>query len=417
MGVIYVVAEAMKLGFTNGDPDWCNLGQGQPEVGELEGAPPRWSRIDIRPQDHAYGPIDGIPELREAIAAHYNRLYRRGSRSRYTAENVSVAAGGRLVLSRAFAALGDVTLGYQIPDYTAYEDMIGYHQHRFTPVQVPAPESDGFALTPERLRREVADKGLGAFVISNPCNPTGRVIRGDDLAAYVRLAREAACTLVLDEFYSHFVYDGDRPAPGPVSGAAFVEDVERDPVLLVDGLTKSFRYPGWRVGWAVGPREMVANLGRAASAIDGGLGVPIQRAAVAVLEPARADQETEALRRAFSRKRNLMVERLGAMGIRVARPSEGTFYVWASIAGLPAPWNDAEVFFRRALEQRVLTVPGVFFDVNPGRRRRGPSPLASWVRFSFGPPEENVRLGLDRLEAMLSTRPARGLVESAPEPG
>jgi aspartate/methionine/tyrosine aminotransferase len=142
---------------------------------------------------------------------------------------------------------------------------------------------------------------------------------------------------------------------------------------------------------------------RAASAIDGGPSVPMQRAAALVLEPTRADQETAALRRVFSRKRNLMVERLAALGIRCARPSEGTFYAWASIARLPAPLHDAEVFFRRALERRVMTVPGAFFDVNPGKRRRGPSPFRSWVRFSFGPPEANVRTGLDRLAEMVAS--------------
>jgi len=401
MGVIYVVAEAMKLGFTNGDPDWCNLGQGQPEVGEMEGAPPRLASIRLEPGDHAYGPIDGTRALREAVAAHYNRLYRRGKRSQYTAENVSVAAGGRLVLTRAFAALGDVRLGYQIPDYTAYEDMIGYHRHRLTPIVLEAKEADGFAIPPADLERAIDRHELRAFVVSNPCNPTGNVIRGEDLARYVACGRERGCTMILDEFYSHFVYDGDAPAAGPVSGAEFVEDVDTDPVLLVDGLTKSFRYPGWRVGWAVGPREMVEVLGRAASAIDGGPSQPIQRAALEVLEPARADQETRALRSVFSRKRSLMVERLRAMGVRITPEPSGTFYVWGTIEDLPAPLNDVETFFRRALERKVLTVPGVFFDVNPGKERRGPSPYATWMRFSFGPPEDNVRLGLDRLEALV----------------
>src|SRR6188508_2203492 len=119
MGVIYVVAEAEKLGFTNGHPDWCNLGQGQPEVGPMAGAPPRISTVSLEAGDHAYGPVGGTRELRERIAAHYNRLYRRGQRSQYTWENVSVASGGRLVLSRVFAALGGGNLGYQVPDYTA----------------------------------------------------------------------------------------------------------------------------------------------------------------------------------------------------------------------------------------------------------------------------------------------------------
>jgi len=402
MGVIWVVHEAMKLGFRNGHPDWCNLGQGQPEVGEMEGAPPRYSRLELAPHDHAYGPINGTPELRAAIAAHYNRLYRRGQASQYTADNVSVAAGGRLALSRIFAALRPGAVGYQVPDYTAYEDLLDYHRHRVRPVCIAAREQDGFVLPPERLARALEAEQLTAFVLSNPCNPTGRVVRGPMLEQYLRLCRESGAVFVLDEFYSHFIYDGDQPGSGPVSGAAYVEDVERDPVLLVDGLTKSFRYPGWRVGWAVGPKAMIETLGCAASAIDGGPGQPIQRAALEVLQPARADQETSALRAVFARKRNLMSERLRALGVRFAHESESTFYVWGSIAGLPAPLNDAEVFFRRALERKVLTVPGRFFDINPGKLRSGPSPLAQWMRFSFGPPRDNVELGLDRLAALVA---------------
>src|SRR5260370_39078980 len=89
MGVIWVVAEAMKLGFRNGHPDWCNLGQGQPEVGEMEGAPPRRGEIKMEPGDHAYGPVAGTQELRQAVADHYNRLYRQTKKIKYTAANDS----------------------------------------------------------------------------------------------------------------------------------------------------------------------------------------------------------------------------------------------------------------------------------------------------------------------------------------
>lgn len=403
MGVIYVVAEAMKLGFWNGHPDWCNLGQGQPEVGEIDGAPPRIREIQMAPSDHAYGPIGGTNELRQAVADHYNRLYRAEKPSKYSAANVCIASGGRLMLSRLFASLAAVNLGYQIPDYTAYEDMIGYHQHRLTPISVPASEADGFAIPANMLRREVTSRGIEAFVISNPCNPTGSVIRGQELANYVAIARDLGMTLVLDEFYSHFIYEPDgSPGAGPVSAAAFVDDVEREPVLLIDGLTKSFRYPGWRVGWAVGPAAMIDTLGRAASAIDGGPGQPIQRAALEVLQPENADRESNALRQVFSRKRNLMTRRLREMGIRCCPQPQGTFYCWASVQDLPGPLNDGQSFFEEALKYKVITVPGRFFDINPGGSRTGPSPFKSWVRFSFGPPHDNVDEGLNRLERMIA---------------
>src|SRR5262245_63339921 len=77
-GVIYVTTEAQRRGFHTGDPEWCNLGQGMPETGPLPGAPPRHSAVEIDPDDQEYAPIAGLWELREAIAGHYNALYRRG---------------------------------------------------------------------------------------------------------------------------------------------------------------------------------------------------------------------------------------------------------------------------------------------------------------------------------------------------
>jgi len=403
MGVIFVVHEASKLGFVNGAPDWSNLGQGQPEVGPMAGAPPRIAKVEIKPEDHAYGPLGGTPELRTLIAAHYNRLYRRGKRTKYGPDNVCVASGGRLALTRAMAALGDVQVGYQLPDYTAYEDMLGLHLSRVTPIPIRARIEDGFLVPVERLAHDIEQLGLGALVLSNPCNPTGNVIQGKELAALVALSRERGVTLLLDEFYSHFIYTPDgKPGAGPVSAAPFVDDVESDPVILIDGLTKSYRYPGWRVGWAVGPSHMMETLARTASSIDGGPSRIAQRAALAALQPEQADQETNALRIGFAKKRNVMVERLKAMGITFEREPEGTFYCWCSLAQLKPPFNDALTFFRRALEHKVLTVPGEFFDVNPGKRRRGQSPYHANMRFSFGPPMDNMVQGLDRLERMLT---------------
>src|SRR5262245_6032053 len=111
-GVIYVTSEATKLGFSSNSPDWCNLGQGQPETGELPGAPPRVHELVIAADDQEYAPVAGVWELREAIADLYNRLYRRGMPSRYSAENVCVSGGGRAALTRAAASLGAINLGH-----------------------------------------------------------------------------------------------------------------------------------------------------------------------------------------------------------------------------------------------------------------------------------------------------------------
>src|SRR3954463_3868471 len=123
-GVIYVTSEAHKLGYRSNDPDWCNLGQGQPETGDLPGAPPRIHEITIAADDQEYAPVGGLAELREAVAGLYNRLYRKGLASQYTAENVCISGGGRAALTRAAASLGSINLGHFIPDYTAYEELL-----------------------------------------------------------------------------------------------------------------------------------------------------------------------------------------------------------------------------------------------------------------------------------------------------
>lgn len=403
MGVIHVVAEAAKKGFTNNDPDWCNLGQGQPEVGVIEGAPARIEAIHWRTGDQAYGPVAGTQALRQAVADHYNRLFRAGKRSQYRADNVAIAAGGRLALSRLIATLGAVRLGYQTPDYTAYEDLLASHAHRITPVQVPTYADQDFRVTPERFAQLIAQHRLGAHLVSNPCNPTGQLLENEELAAYVEIARKTNCVLLLDEFYSHFIYGSNgSPASQAVSAAAFVDEVDQEPILLIDGLTKNFRYPGWRVGWVVGPRQIIDRVMRAGSAIDGGPPTAMQRAAVEALAPARADQETRAVRTTFARKRQLMLDALTSLGVRVPHPPRGTFYVWGDISELPAPLNDADEFFKAALDRRVMLVPGRFFDVNPGGQRLPDPEYRKWVRFSFGPSEDNVRLGLSRLAQLLA---------------
>jgi aspartate/methionine/tyrosine aminotransferase len=407
MGVIHVVAEAAKLGFSNGHPDWCNLGQGQPEVGEMAGAPARILNCQLDPSDCAYGPVEGTDELRQAVADYANRLYRQGCASQYGPENVGVASGGRLALTRLMAALESGSIGYQLPDYTAYEDMLATHTSRLDPVPIWGREEDGFLVSAQQVAAAADTHGISSYLFSNPTNPTGQVLEGDALEELVQLARERSITLISDEFYSHFIYaptgNGQPwgPGAGPVSAAPYVKDVERDPVLIFDGLTKNHRYPGWRVGWTLGPSAMIEAMTRTGSAIDGGPSRLAQRAALEALEPARADQETRALREVFSAKRNLMVERLKSMGVRFASEPSGTFYCWGNLSALPTPFNDGVGFFERALQHKVLTVPGEYFDVDPRKERRGESPYRQWMRFSFGPPMDNMVMGLDRLQAML----------------
>jgi len=400
-GVIFVMAEAGRRGYRYDHPDWCNLGQGQPETGPLPGAPPRVHQIEIGVDDQDYAPVPGIWELRRAVAELYNGLYRRGKRSQYTERNVCICGGGRASLTRAVAALGQVNLGHFLPDYTAYEELLDIFK-LFTSIPILLDGRSGYHFGLDDLEREIMGRGLSAVLLSNPCNPTGKVIAGPELEGWVRLAHELSCSLLIDEFYSHYVWRDTSGGDGLVSAARFVDDVDADPVVLFDGLTKNWRYPGWRCTWIVGPQPVIEAVSSSGSFLDGGGSKPVQRSAVPLLSPEVAAAETRAIRDAFLPKRRIMLEGLREAGVRFDLEPEGTFYCWGDISGLPPAIDDGMSFFRAALERQVICVPGEFFDVNPGKRRSGrPSRFRHYVRFSFGPDEGSVTEGVGRIQEMV----------------
>ncbi len=393
------MAEATSAGFHYGHPDWCNLGQGAPETGPLPGGAPRLETIGLDERTHEYSPVQGLPQLREAVANLYNHRYRKGMGSQYTAENVAISSGGRAGLTRIVASLGSIHLGHVLPDYTAYEELLDIFR-AFVPMPIVLSKDHGFRLGAKRLRSEIVGKGLGAVLLSNPCNPTGQAIDGDELAACVRMASRLGCALILDEFYSHYLY-GDE-APCSLSAAAHVQDVNADPVLLVDGLTKNWRYPGWRLSWTVGPKSIIERIASAGSFLDGGPPHPLQSAAIELLQPEVADTEARCIQQVFGEKRDLVVRRLREIGLGVETAPSGAFYCFASLADLPPSLQDGMDFFRACLAKQVIVVPGVFFDVNPGKRRSHiPSRLRGYVRISFGPEISQITAGLDRIEALV----------------
>ncbi len=400
-GVIYVMAEAARHGYRYGHPDWCNLGQGMPETGPLPGAPPRVDTIEIALDDQEYAPVPGIPELRQAVAQLYNQFFRQGKPSQYTERNVCICGGGRASLTRAVAALGEINLGHFLPDYTAYEELLDIFK-LFSSIPILLDGARGYEFSVDDLRREITGRGLSAVLLSNPNNPTGRVIRGAELERWVATARELACALLLDEFYSHYLWP-EGPEEGIVSAARYVEDVDRDPVVIFDGLTKNWRYPGWRCTWIVGPRAVIDAVSSTGSFLDGGGSKPLQRSAVPLLSPDVVQAETAAIRTAFRAKKAILKSGLEAAGMRLDLDPEGTFYCWADLSALPAPLADGMSFFKAALKEKVICVPGEFFDINPGKRRSGrPSRFRQYARFSFGPERAAVAEGVHRIQQLVS---------------
>jgi aspartate/methionine/tyrosine aminotransferase len=399
-GVIYVTNEAMDRGFSYDDPHWANLGQGSPETGPLPGAPPRIEQLNINPLHQQYAPVAGNKDLRQAVADFYNAIYRRDKPSKYTRDNVSIASGGRLALTRLASALGNVNMGHFIPDYTAYEELLSVFK-AFSAIPILLDAEDNYKIAPGTLKREIMGRGLSALLVSNPCNPTGQLVEGEELRKWCQLARDAQCSLILDEFYSHYVYTGSPHGPAKmVSAAAFVENVETDPVIIVDGLTKNWRYPGWRISWTLGPKSVIETIASAGSFLDGGANHPFQSAAVGLLDPEAALQESLAIQTHFGKKRAYVLNRLKAMGIGFEAEPAGAFYVWANLSQLPKPLDDGMSFFLEGLKEKVIIVPGVFFDVNPGNRR-SQGRYTNYCRISFGPEMKKLEIGLDALERVI----------------
>lgn len=399
-GVIYVMNRARELGFNFDNPDWANLGQGAPETGELPGAPDRVTQVNMNWETQEYTPVPGLRELRQKVAEFYNTIYRQGKASQYTWENVCISGGGRQGLTRIAAALGEINVGHFIPDYTAYEEML--HTFRgFIPIPIVLKEKHQFKLSRANLKETIQGMGLGAVLFSNPCNPTGQVIEGEELKSWIDLFREEEVVGIMDEFYSHYLYADLNPdQPRMVSAAAFVEDVDQDPVVIIDGLTKNWRYPGWRVSWTLAPKAVVNLIASAGSYLDGGANHPLQKKAIELLDPALAIQETQAIQKSFSEKREYALRRVRELGIQIAAEPQGSFYLWANLENLPEGINDGLAFLEAGLKEKVITVPGVFFDVNPGKRRRSQK-FRNYTRISFGPEMAKVQQGLDAIERVV----------------
>ncbi|KAK3112770.1 hypothetical protein LTR53_010609 [Teratosphaeriaceae sp. CCFEE 6253] len=398
-GVVWTSERAYEHGFLEHPEQWANLGQGAPEVeDDIEGSFKRPTSIDISMTGREYGPTAGIKPMREAVANMYNAHHRQGKDSQYTWENVCIVPGGRAGLIRIAAVLGNAYLGFFIPDYTAYNEMLSLFRN-FAAIPIPLSKEDKYHIHADKILDEIK-RGTSVILTSNPRNPTGKMVANPELAQIQDMARNRA-TLIMDEFYGGYNYTTDCDGT-VISAADNIQDVNKDDVLIIDGLTKRFRLPGWRIAWVVGPKEFIKAIGSCGSYLDGGCNVPFQEAAVKMLEPNNVRREMKALQRHFRDKRDYLVKRLTDMGFDLPYVPDSTFYLWLDLEKLPEAINDGLNFFQACLEEKVIVVPGIFFDLNPSRRRDlFDSPCHHFVRVSYGPRMDHLKAGLDGFERVL----------------
>jgi aspartate/methionine/tyrosine aminotransferase len=397
-GVIWCTEQATDKGYTPDDLSWTNLGQGAPEVGPIPGCFEKPNTLNVDVHSREYGSTAGIKELREAVANLYNAHYRVGRQSQYTYENVCIVPGGRAGLIRIAAILSDCYLSFFFPDYTAYSEMLSLFKN-FAPIPVPLDSSDNYDIHLDIIQNEL-NRGVTALLTSNPRNPTGQALRGNDLKKLQDMCRDR-CLLIMDEFYSRYNYE-EGCNGNSISSAYNIENVDRDPVLILDGLTKAFRLPGWRICWILGPKKYINALASAGSYLDGGSNVPFQKAAVSLLEPKFVIKEMAALQKHFMMKRDYCIHRLEAMGFKFKVKPTSTFYLWLDLSHLQGKIRTALGFFQECLREKVIVVPGIFFDLNPlARRELHDSPMFHYVRLSYGPDIESLKRGMDGIQRVV----------------
>lgn len=371
-----------------GAQSWINLGQGQPEPASLSDYP----ELTLQPEDLAYGPFEGLPQLRSAVATLYNRLYRSGRSSPLGERNVAIGAGGRVSLSRVIGGLDIENIGLIAPDYMGFEGLISLFP-KLQPKVYSGAGSSGFEFPAEQILSDLKRGVLKALLISNPCNPTGQVLPLTTLKLLSETASQVGAPLIIDEFYSQYLWGSDLHS----SGAAVIDDFENSTTILIDGITKNFRAPGLRLSWIVAGEEIARKVGEMAGILDGGTSRPIQRFAQQFVEYDRATKLFANTRALFLGKRKQLLSGLRELGFSTLNEPQGSFYVFASLGGTRAGDLSGVQLFDELLRRGVIVIPGEFFDHSTLTNGQPVIDLSKWLRFSFGAPSEQLAEGLERI--------------------
>ncbi|MFC6659963.1 pyridoxal phosphate-dependent aminotransferase [Deinococcus multiflagellatus] len=299
-----------------------------------------------------YTAVNGIPELREAISAKFSRE----NGLSHAPDAVTVTSGGKQALFNAFFALlnpGDEVL-IPAPYWVSYPEMIALTGA--VPVAVPTTAASGFQLDPEALAARVTPR-TRMIVLNSPGNPTGAVFPPATLRAVAELAQRRNLIIVTDEMYEHLVYGAEQVSIGIYAP---------EHTLTINGASKAYAMTGWRIGYAGGPKAVIAAMNALQSQSTSNASSVSQHAALAALEQHEATARfIEEARQAYQTRRDRIVAGLAALGLPTPTP-QGAFYVMADTTRIHE--NELEAARRILDEAQVAVVPGTDFAA-PGQVR------------------------------------------------
>jgi aspartate/methionine/tyrosine aminotransferase len=336
------------------------------------------------PRNHRYTPAAGLPELREAIAAKTAR----DSGFAVAGSQVLVTNGGKQAVYAAFATLlnpGDEAL-LPAPYWTTYPEAIRLAGG--VPVEVTADDTQGYLVTVDQLEAARTPR-TKVLLFCSPSNPTGAVYTPEQVREIGQWAAEHGLWVITDEIYEHLVYGAAQFSSLPVAVPELA-----DRCIVVNGVAKTYAMTGWRVGWLIGPADVVKGATNWQSHATSNVCNVAQRAALAAVT---GDLSAVAMmREAFDRRRQTMVRMLSEIpGVTCPEPF-GAFYAYPSVAGVlgkeirgQRPTSSAELAGLILAEAEVAVVPGEAFGT-PG-----------YLRLSYALGDDDLVEGVSRIAKLL----------------
>ncbi len=337
------------------------------------------------PRNHHYSPAGGLPELRSAIAEKTSR----DSGYEITPGQVLVTNGGKQAIANAFATLldpGDEVL-LPAPYWTTYPEPIRFADA--IPVELPTDEIAGFKVTVDQLEAARTDR-TKALVFVSPSNPTGVVYGRSEVEAIGQWAVEHGIWVLTDEIYEHLVYGDHEFCSMPV-----VVPELADRCIVVNGVAKTYAMTGWRVGWMIGPPDIVKAATNLQSHTTSNVANVSQRAALAAVSGGLED--VARMRESFARRGERMHKMLGAIeGVTCLEP-QGAFYAFPSFrAVLERGVRGAKVGSTLELADLLLSQAKV--AIVPGEAFAAPG----YARLSFALGDDDLGEGIERIAALLN---------------
>lgn len=332
-----------------------------------------------------YTAVEGILELKKAIC----EKFKRDNDVEYEPSQIVVCNGAKQALYNAFLTIcdpGDEVL-LPAPAYVSFPEQIKLAGAK--PLYVKTKEENNFRLTLDDIKNSY-NPNVRALLLNTPNNPSGSMVKRDELEKIAKFLVENDIWAITDEIYEKLIYDNNKH----ISLASINNDI-KEKTIMVNGISKTYAMTGWRVGFAAGPQDIISSMIKLQGHTTSNVNSIAQKATIeALIGPQEA---VEVMRKEYERRRKFMVEKLNSFeGISCNHP-DGAFYVFPNISGLLGKkYNGKEIVEEMDVVEFFLDVPNV--AVVPGKAFQYPN----HIRFTFATSMENIAEGMDRLEKAIN---------------